>query len=107
MRRGSTSSFFATSSIPAGWPACSVRRRACPPDARSVAAASALNAVGTASVFAADERADLILRGGMIRPLPGAPVSSARPVRCSMHRHEIMHPLVAIGPSAIARGPQR
>jgi predicted amidohydrolase YtcJ len=49
--------------------------------ADSVAAASALNAVGVAPVFAADERADLILRGGTIRPLPGAPVSSALAIK--------------------------
>jgi hypothetical protein len=42
-----------------------------------VGAASALTAVATAPAFAADEGADVILRGGTIRPLPGAPVRSA------------------------------
>ena len=41
--------------------------------AYSVAAASALGGVGAAPVFAADDGADLILRGGVIRPLAGAP----------------------------------
>ena len=45
--------------------------------AYSVASASALTGVGASPVFAADERADLILRGGTIRPLAGAPVASA------------------------------
>ena len=45
--------------------------------AYSVAAASALTGVAAAPAFAADEGADLILRGGTIRPLPGAPVASA------------------------------
>jgi predicted amidohydrolase YtcJ len=45
--------------------------------AYSVGAASALTAVGAAPAFAADEGADVILRGGTIRPLPGAPVCSA------------------------------
>ena len=49
--------------------------------AYSVAAASALSAVGAAPAFAADEGADLILRGGTIRPLPGAPVSSALAIK--------------------------
>src|SRR5271155_4563388 len=49
--------------------------------AYSVAAASALSAVGAASAFAADEGADLILRGGTIRPLPGATVSSALAIK--------------------------
>jgi hypothetical protein len=49
--------------------------------AYSVAAASALTAVGAAPAFAADEGADLILRGGTIRPLPGAPVSSALAIK--------------------------
>ena len=49
--------------------------------AYSVAAASALTGVGTAPAFAADEGADLILRGGTIRPLPGAPVASALAVK--------------------------
>jgi hypothetical protein len=49
--------------------------------AYSVAAASALNAVGVAPVFAADDGADLILRGGTIRPIPGAPVSSALAIK--------------------------
>jgi predicted amidohydrolase YtcJ len=47
----------------------------------SVAAASALTAVGTAPAFAANEGADLILRGGTIRPLPGAPVASALAIK--------------------------
>jgi predicted amidohydrolase YtcJ len=45
--------------------------------AYSVGAASALTAVGAAPAFAADEGADVILRGGTIRPLPGAQVCSA------------------------------
>ncbi len=45
--------------------------------AYSVAGASALTGVGTVPAFAADEGADLILRGGTIRPLAGAPVASA------------------------------
>jgi hypothetical protein len=45
--------------------------------AYSVASASALTGVGASPVFAADEGADLILRGGTIRPLAGAPVASA------------------------------
>jgi hypothetical protein len=49
--------------------------------AYSVAAASALSAVGAAPTFAADEGADLILRGGTIRPLPGATVSSALAIK--------------------------
>jgi len=49
--------------------------------AYSVAAASALSAVGAAPASAADEGADLILRGGTIRPLPGAPVSSALAIK--------------------------
>jgi predicted amidohydrolase YtcJ len=49
--------------------------------AYSVAAASALSAVGSAPAFAADEGADLILRGGTIRPLPGATVSSALAIK--------------------------
>ena len=64
--------FLRDSSIPARSPACSVRRRACPPDARSaysVAAASALNAVGAAPVFAADEGA---LRGQTVVIVPRA-----------------------------------
>src|SRR5580704_6278427 len=42
--------------------------------AYSVASASALTGVGASPVFAAGEGADLILRGGTIRPLAGAPV---------------------------------
>ncbi|MGD0335180.1 MAG: amidohydrolase family protein [Xanthobacteraceae bacterium] len=49
--------------------------------AYSVAAASALSAVGAAPTFAADEGADLILRGGTIRPLPDATVSSALAIK--------------------------
>jgi predicted amidohydrolase YtcJ len=49
--------------------------------AYSVGAASVLTAVGAAPAFAADEGADLILRGGTIRPLPGAPVSSALAIK--------------------------
>ena len=49
--------------------------------AYSVAAASALSAVGAAPAFAADEGADLILRGGTIRPRPGVPVSSALAIK--------------------------
>ena len=43
----------------------------------SVGAASALGAVGAAPAFAAVGGADLILRGGTVRPLPGATVTSA------------------------------
>ncbi len=49
--------------------------------AYSVGAASALTSVGTAPAFAADGGADLILRGGTIRPLPGASVASAIAVK--------------------------
>ena len=49
--------------------------------AYSVGAASALSAVGAAPAFAADEGADLILRGGTIRPLPGATVASALAIK--------------------------
>ena len=49
--------------------------------AYSVAAASTLTAVGATPAFAADEGADLFLRGGTIRPLPGAPVASALAVK--------------------------
>ena len=49
--------------------------------AYSVAAASALSAAGAVPAFAADEGADVILRGGTIRPLPGAPVSSALAIK--------------------------
>ena len=49
--------------------------------AYSVGAASVLTAVATAPAFAADEGADVILRGGTIRPLPGAPVSSALAIK--------------------------
>ena len=49
--------------------------------AYSVTTASALSAIGAAPAFAADEGADLILRGGTIRPLPGAPVSSALAIK--------------------------
>jgi len=49
--------------------------------AYSVGAASALTAVGAAPAFAADGGADIILRGGTIRPLPGAPVCSALAIK--------------------------
>jgi len=49
--------------------------------AYSVAAASALTSVAAAPAFATDEGADLILRGGTIRTLPGAPVASALAVK--------------------------
>ena len=48
--------------------------------AYSVAAASALGA-GSAGASSAGERADLILRGGTIRPLAGAPVASALAIK--------------------------
>jgi predicted amidohydrolase YtcJ len=48
--------------------------------AYSVAAASSIG-VGAARAVAADEGADLILRGGTIRPLPGAPVASALAIK--------------------------
>jgi predicted amidohydrolase YtcJ len=43
----------------------------------SVGAATALTAVGAVPAFAADDGADVILRGGTIRPLSGAPTASA------------------------------
>jgi predicted amidohydrolase YtcJ len=49
--------------------------------AYSVAAASALSTVGAAPAFAAEQGADVIVRGGTIRPLPGAPVSSALAIK--------------------------
>jgi predicted amidohydrolase YtcJ len=49
--------------------------------AYSVGAASALSAVGAAAAFAADQGADIIVRGGTIRPLPGAPVASALAIK--------------------------
>jgi predicted amidohydrolase YtcJ len=51
--------------------------------AYSVGAASMLTAVGAAPALAADGGADLILRGGTIRPLPGAAVSSAIAIKGS------------------------
>ncbi len=49
--------------------------------AYSVAAASALSAAGVAPAFAAGDGADLILRGGTIRPLAGAPVATALAIK--------------------------
>jgi len=49
--------------------------------AYSVAAASTLSGVGANPAFAANEGADLIVRGGTIRPLPGAPVASALAIK--------------------------
>ena len=49
--------------------------------AHSVASASTLTGVGASPVFAADQGADLILRGGTIRPLAGAPVSSSLAIK--------------------------
>jgi predicted amidohydrolase YtcJ len=49
--------------------------------AYSIASASALTGVGASPVFAADQSADIIMRGGTIRPLPGAPVVSAIAVK--------------------------
>ena len=49
--------------------------------AYSVAAASALSSAGASPGFAAGEGADLIFRGGTIRPLAGAPVASALAVK--------------------------
>ena len=65
--------------------------------AYSVAAASALTAVGAAPAFAADEGADLILRGGTIRPLPGAPVclgarDQGRQSACGWRRERAVGP---------------
>jgi len=48
--------------------------------AYSVAAASSLG-VGATRAVAADNGADVILRGGTIRPLPGAPVASALAIK--------------------------
>jgi predicted amidohydrolase YtcJ len=50
--------------------------------AYSVGGAAALSA-GVIPAFAADDGADLILRGGIVRPLPGAPVASALAVKGS------------------------
>ncbi len=49
--------------------------------AYSVAAVAALRIGGSAPAWAGDEGADLILRGGTIRPLPGVPVASALAVK--------------------------
>ncbi|RBP09205.1 hypothetical protein DFR50_12242 [Roseiarcus fermentans] len=49
--------------------------------AYSVGAASAVSAVGAAPAFAAGAGADLILRGGTVRPRPGAPVAQAIAVK--------------------------
>jgi predicted amidohydrolase YtcJ len=49
--------------------------------AYSVAAASTLSGVGANPAFAANAGADLIVRGGTIRPLPGAPVASALAIK--------------------------
>jgi predicted amidohydrolase YtcJ len=49
--------------------------------AYSVAAASALTGGGATAAIAADDGADLILRGGTIRPLAGAPVASALAIK--------------------------
>ena len=49
--------------------------------AYSVAAASAFSGAGSAAASSAGEGADLILRGGTIRPLAGAPVASALAVK--------------------------
>ena len=45
------------------------------------AAVATLSIGGSVPVWAGDEGADLILRGGTIRPLPGAPVASALAVK--------------------------
>ena len=45
--------------------------------AYSVGAASAMAAVASAPALAADAGADVIFRGGTVRPLPGAPVAKA------------------------------
>ncbi len=47
----------------------------------SVAAVAALGIGGSAPAWAADEGADIFLRGGTIRPLPGAPVAAALAVK--------------------------
>ena len=49
--------------------------------AYSVATASALTCVGGSPALAADDGADLILRGGTIRPLAGGPTASALAVK--------------------------
>jgi len=49
--------------------------------AYSVGAASALTAFGSLPAFAADEGADIILRGGTIRPMAGAPTATAIAVK--------------------------
>jgi hypothetical protein len=51
------------------------------PTCVQVASASGLTAVGAAPAFAAEEGADLIVRGGTIRPLLGALVSSALAIK--------------------------
>ncbi len=49
--------------------------------ARSAVAASALTVGAAAPAFGAESGADLIFRGGTIRPLAGAPVASALTVK--------------------------
>jgi predicted amidohydrolase YtcJ len=49
--------------------------------AYTVAAASVVGAAGAATAFAADESPDLILTGGTIRPVAGAPVASALAIK--------------------------
>ena len=66
--------------------------------AYSVAAASALSAAGAAPGFAAGEGADLIFRGGTIRPLAGAPVASALAVKGGK--------VIAVGDESALIGPQ-
>ena len=49
--------------------------------AYGVGAASVIGAAGSPRAFAADESADLIVRGGTIRPTPGAPVAEALAIK--------------------------
>lgn len=49
--------------------------------AYSVGAAAVLGAAGSASALAAEGGADIILQGGTVRPMPGAPVASAVAVK--------------------------
>lgn len=51
--------------------------------AYSVGAASALTVGGSLPVFAADDGADVILQGGTIRPLAGAPTATAIAIKGS------------------------
>ena len=66
--------------------------------AYSVAAASAFSGAGAAAASSAGEGADLILRGGTIRPLAGAPVASALAVKGGK--------VLAVGDESVLSRPQ-